>query len=95
MYNKIEVDNMATFDLVEYTKNVMKDLEAYDMYPTHVNICYKVIMYYENNISKITKDNQQIVNQLVQHVYEKYMESDETELLDDIVSTTVDDYLDK
>ncbi len=80
---------MNKFNLAQYTKKVMKELEVENLYPTQLNICYKVIEYYENNYGQVTENKDEFINYIVNKIYEIYIDQDESESLDLLIESII------
>lgn len=79
---------MQKSNIIKYTKHVMRDLEAKDLYMTHLMIAYKVITYYENNIGKITDGIGTKLQEIIYSIYGGYLKNNDTDLLDEIIEET-------
>ncbi|MDY0278004.1 MAG: hypothetical protein RBQ97_07960 [Acholeplasma sp.] len=80
---------MEKFNLLKYTKKTIKELESEGLYVTHLNIAYKVINYYENNFIDIIKLDDDYLLDLVNKVYEQYIENDGNDDLDRLMESVL------
>ncbi|CCV63610.1 conserved hypothetical protein [Alteracholeplasma palmae J233] len=76
---------MKKFNLLEYTQEVIEKLDKENLYITHLTIAYKVVNYYNNNIDDVKKLSNATFNQIVEQVYEEYMDNDNRDILDEII----------
>lgn len=76
---------MKKINLLEYTKEISEKLADDNLFITHLNISYKIIIYYENNIGNINKLSLEEFNGFVDRIYERYINDDNNDILDQII----------
>lgn len=72
-------------NIVDYTKNVMTELEKENLYLTHLFITYKVILYYENNVGPLNAQKNDLIEKIVHEIYDEYLLNNENDLIDEII----------
>ncbi|WP_026399960.1 hypothetical protein [Acholeplasma equifetale] len=72
-------------NIVDYTKNVMTELEKENLYLTHLFITYKVILYYENNVGPLNTQKNDLIEKIVHEIYDEYLLNNENDLIDEII----------
>ncbi|WP_162140176.1 hypothetical protein [Haploplasma axanthum] len=82
---------MEKFSLLQYTKKIIEKLDNENLYITHINIAYKFISYYENNIGNIDSITEEHFDNMISAVYERYIESDSADILDEIIENILNE----
>jgi uncharacterized HAD superfamily protein len=73
---------MKKLEIKKYTLEIINKLKIHNLFITHLNICYKLLLLNEEDDTNLDVDE---INKLVEEIYNRYVEKDKLDILDSII----------